>query len=538
MLLKVRKRLLTDAISELELSQVEENFIKSLINASSENIVKINYREISVSLLSYILKNSPNMANKSKAILSTMLYNEKDIEIDDAMIVWDTKIKKLADIIECFSRIGTDKINAELYFNRTWYPVRIVPKFVPASRYSYANVEVRISLCFVKEYFYHDFTIYKERLLNVNGGMRKITLRELFMEFDCRPPQYDKDEYNNLLDIAKKLVNKNYMTSCSGNALYGYNSRHRSVGRTSDYQSVALGYKSFGERVIIESELEYNEEYQPSNDTIKSEYTPLPFIRIFSFLHKRYFFVSVKDLKEYEYDKSAINRLFLPPKITHVLDKIFTTPTTELVGDILDFKHGGMIILATGNPGVGKTSSAEVYSEMQSMPLYSLDISELGTAVGHIEGNLARIFKRVEKWNAITLFDEVDIFLAKRDKNDLNRTAIVGVFLRLMDYFRGVMFLTSNMPEVLDYAIHSRVTLRIDYPDLDYNTRKEIWKDKLENENIVLEDGYSELSKIELNGRQIRNIVRLAKIVLPKTTNQKDMINIIHLTNPDVKIID
>jgi len=214
------------------------------------------------------------------------------------------------------------------------------------------------------------------------------------------------------------------------------------------------------------------------------------------------------------------------------LKTVFAAPIETLVGDILDNKHGGMIILAAGSPGVGKTSTAEVYSELQGIPLYALEISELGTYVDSIEKHLSVIFKRVEKWRAVILFDEVDVFLAKRDKNDLNRTAIVGVFLRLMDYFRGIMFLTSNRPETLDYAIHSRITLRINYPDLDKKTREAIWKDKLTKANIPMTDGYSKLADLELNGRNIRNITRLAAIVFPNGTNQEELIKLIEMTNP------
>ena len=416
MILNVRKNVLINAIAEAELTAEEKSFIKSITDASSENSLKIDSRRISVKLLSYILKNSPNMANKPKALLSMMLFNETDIETDDLISIWETKIKKLADIVECFSRIGTENINAEIYFNRAWYPVRLVPRFVPATRHYAAHVDVSIKVCFANEYTDIGFSITKEYLTNESGGVRRIML------------------------------------------------------------------------------------------------------------------------KEYKYDKTAIKRLFLPPKIANVLDKVFSTPTKDLIGDILDFKHGGMIILASGNPGVGKTSSAEVYSEMQEMPLYSLDISELGTRVESIEQSLSLIFKRVEKWNAIILFDEVDIFLAKRTKNDLNRAAIVGVFLRLMDYFRGVMFLTSNRPKVIDYAIHSRVTLRIDYPDLDYNTRMDIWKDKLGYAGIIVKDGYSDLSKLKLNGRQIRNIIRLINIVLPKSTTQKNIIDVIKHDFPHIKL--
>ncbi len=97
-----------------------------------------------------------------------------------------------------------------------------------------------------------------------------------------------------------------------------------------------------------------------------------------------------------------------------------------------------------------------------------------------------------------------------------------------MDYFKGVMFLTTNRPEVIDAAIYSRVTLNVDYPDLDVETRELIWNEKLKNAKIEVADGLNKISKIEINGREIRNMVRLAKIVLDNKTSQDKVINLIN----------
>lgn len=525
--LKVKRELVLKAKDELNLLDEEKLKIQQLLKSSIEDYIEINSASISAPLLSFFLKNSNGMANKTKALLSMELFGESSIITDNINDVWETKIKKLADIVECFSRIGTKKPNADIFFNKTWYPVIIVPKFNPASRYAPAYINVVININFANEYIDIGFNIMKEDLLSIYGDIRNITLKELFSEFGCRPQQFELKEFNQLVMYSKSIKNQNIQMTCNGYALILEKNEYN---RTGVFVSIKLGNEKFGERIIIEADLEYGDQSARSKDINKENYWTLPIIRAFSFLLKKYIFVSVKDIKDYVFDEEAVNRIFLPKKITHLLNKIFQTPINQFSGDILDNKHGGMIILAAGNPGVGKTSTAEVYSEMQKIPLYTMDISELGTHVEQIEKNLALIFKRVEKWNAIILFDEIDIFLAKRDKNDLNRTAIVGVFLRLMDYFRGIMFLTSNLPQVLDYAISSRVTLRIDYPDLDEKTREIVWKDKLEKANIKLVNGYSKLAKLNFNGREIRNIARLAKIILPENNSEDELIKMIETT--------
>ena len=194
----------------------------------------------------------------------------------------------------------------------------------------------------------------------------------------------------------------------------------------------------------------------------------------------------------------------------------------SLFGDLLRGKSGGMVILANGKPGVGKTLTAEVFAEHTKRPLYVMEMGELGTNLASVEQNLQRVFLRATRWNAVLLMDEADIFMHKRDDN-LERSAIVGVFLRLLDYYHGLFFLTSNRAEVIDPAFKSRITLQLDYPDLDRDARLKIWDLMFKMANIEVTDGLDGLPDIELNGRQIRNLVRLVKVMNPggKVTSEK-----------------
>ncbi len=164
---------------------------------------------------------------------------------------------------------------------------------------------------------------------------------------------------------------------------------------------------------------------------------------------------------------------------------------------------------------MGKTLTAEVYAERSERPLYVLELGELGTTPAEVEENLQRVFTRVARWNAVLQFDECEIFLAQRGE-DLQRSAIVGIFLRLLDYYEGILFLTTNRPEVLDHAVRSRVMLKLEYPDLDRVARAVIWRTMPRAAGLTLVGGTAEeLAEAELNGRQIRNLTRLARIVHP-----------------------
>jgi SpoVK/Ycf46/Vps4 family AAA+-type ATPase len=200
------------------------------------------------------------------------------------------------------------------------------------------------------------------------------------------------------------------------------------------------------------------------------------------------------------------------------LDSIFNSNQETLFGDIFHGRHGGIVVLANGPSGVGKTLTAEVFAEFQKRPLYSMEMSEIGTSVKEVEANLQRIFARAKKWNAVLLFDEADIFLSERVASDLERSAIVGIFLRLLDYYEGTFFLTTNRGDGIDKAFRSRVTLYLNYPELSPQTRKTIWQSMIAAAGLnVTEDNVSwdDISEEGLNGRQVRNQVRLLKLMYP-----------------------
>lgn len=133
-----------------------------------------------------------------------------------------------------------------------------------------------------------------------------------------------------------------------------------------------------------------------------------------------------------------------------------------------------------------------------------------------------KIFSRAKKWNAVLLFDEADIFLSERAASELERSAIVGIFLRLLDYYEGTFFLTTNRGEGIDKAFKSRVTLYLDYPELTDEVRHTIWKNMLKSANLEVvdtaENSLKDVATIKLNGRQIRNQVRLVKLMYPTGT--------------------
>lgn len=267
-------------------------------------------------------------------------------------------------------------------------------------------------------------------------------------------------------------------------------------------------------------------EYKKNNysEFLPKYKTSLPYVRVFSLNKKKYYFVHIDDLIVYEFDNNATNKLILSDVNQNIIEKIFTKTYTN-ADDVVKYKGNGIIILAVGETGTGKTSTAEVYSEQNHKFLYILQADELGVYGHKIEEKLTIILNRIQKWNTVLLIDEADIFLSQRG-GDLEKSIIVGIFLRLLEYFEGIIFLTSNRLEVIDRAILSRVTLVLNYPKLSKETRAQIWKINLENFNINVTT-LDQLSALELSGRDIRNYTKLISIAYDGVTKEDDLVNLI-----------
>ncbi|KAE9380235.1 hypothetical protein N431DRAFT_477201 [Stipitochalara longipes BDJ] len=144
--------------------------------------------------------------------------------------------------------------------------------------------------------------------------------------------------------------------------------------------------------------------------------------------------------------------------------------------DVIRGKGKGLVILLHGQPGVGKTSTAECIAETMRRPLFSITCGDVGVNANEVQQNLEGYFQLAQKWGCILLLDEADVFLQKRDRSDIGRNATVSVFLKLLEYYSGIFFLTTNRVGTFDQAFSSRIHLSLYYPGLDKKATIQIWK--------------------------------------------------------------
>lgn len=144
--------------------------------------------------------------------------------------------------------------------------------------------------------------------------------------------------------------------------------------------------------------------------------------------------------------------------------------------DLIRGKGRGLVILLHGVPGVGKTATAEAVAQANRKPLFPITCGDLGFTPESVETSLNEIFRLAHLWDCVLLLDEADIFLSQRTKDDLKRNALVSVFLRILEYFNGILFLTTNRPGTLDEAVKSRVHMSLYYSPLGESETEEIFR--------------------------------------------------------------
>lgn len=167
--------------------------------------------------------------------------------------------------------------------------------------------------------------------------------------------------------------------------------------------------------------------------------------------------------------------------------------------------------------------------------MLKISASGIGATAKAAEDNLLKYFRLATSWEAIILLDEADVFLETRGtpgEKVFERNALVAVMLRILEYFDGVLFLTTNRVLKLDIAMLSRIHYAINFTELTKEQEKGIWDEQL----LQLEETKGNVTSMEksrirqyvesyqkrprgtrfnqrivLNGREIHNVFKTAQ---------------------------
>ncbi|PKK40734.1 hypothetical protein CI102_15424 [Trichoderma harzianum] len=244
-------------------------------------------------------------------------------------------------------------------------------------------------------------------------------------------------------------------------------------------------------------------------------------VKAYNLKRKKWVDLNLDGLRDISWNTQAFESLVLKEKTKRLIRALVSNQIeAEKSTDLISGKGNGLIMLLHGGPGTGKTLTAESVAEIAKRPLYPVTCGDIGTKPEDVEKYLESVLYLGKTWGCVVLLDEADVFLEQRSLEDLHRNALVSVFLRVLEYYDGILILTSNRVGTFDEAFKSRIQLAVHYNSLDLDQRTQIWRNftrrlkDLNEEGIDfadLMDNIPQLARKEMNGREIRNAITTAR---------------------------
>lgn len=245
-----------------------------------------------------------------------------------------------------------------------------------------------------------------------------------------------------------------------------------------------------------------------------------PLLPIFSLAHHESYWVNVKNMQFYKYDETLQDKLVLPDANIKLLDALVQNLDLFVEEDesrsrVLTDKAQSRVILFKGPPGVGKTLTSEVYAERINRPLYEVACGQLGSDPEELETKLQMVLSRSVRLNMPLVLNEADVYVKARGDN-LSQNSIITVFLRLLEYHTGLVFLTTNRPDDIDFALISRCIAVINCERPKEPERIRLWRVlSQEFDKQMPEEHAKKAAKLfpEVSGRDIQQLLMLTRRV-------------------------
>lgn len=296
----------------------------------------------------------------------------------------------------------------------------------------------------------------------------------------------------------------------------------------STWDTVWLPFTESG-RVIVDRKT-----FQEENHLAQGGIAPLeapdpalcpPFAHGFSLSRKEWSRFYVTQLQQVDWKENSFDSLVMKESQKTVLKALVASHNyPDNPRDQMQQKSKGLVVLLHGSPGSGKTLTAECSAEVTKRPLFTASIAELNKhdRAWYFEWQLSKVLQYATIWKAVILLDEADVFLEARTdegQDAVARNALVAVFLRHLEYFSGIVFLTTNRIHVFDPAMKSRIHIALGYHPPGKSMRRSMWMNSLkalpvDEVDISFNDSNEIIENIvqeNLNGREITNTINTAR---------------------------
>jgi len=177
-------------------------------------------------------------------------------------------------------------------------------------------------------------------------------------------------------------------------------------------------------------------------------------------------------------------------------------------------KSKGVSMLFVGQPGTGKTLTAEAIAHELRRPLMIVNYAHLENMwVGETEKNIEAVFKAAEESESILFFDEADAVFHRRGHSAMPWTnRDVNVLLKHLEEFPGVVILSSNLSKVMDKALDRRIDIAVEFDMPNAEHRERIFRKLVPKKAPLADDvDFAELARrFAFSGGSILNVVRQA----------------------------
>lgn len=221
--------------------------------------------------------------------------------------------------------------------------------------------------------------------------------------------------------------------------------------------------------------------------------------------------------------RQTLDNLVLPEAQLHQIKEIASAfrawpRIAESWGFARRATSGGVKALFTGEPGTGKTMSAEVVTGMLGLELLKVDLAQVVSKwVGETEKNMEAVFQQAEDSHAVLLFDEADALFGKRGevKHGTDRYANleVGYLLQRLEASDGLIILTSNLKENIDPAFTRRFHFVVHFPRPGIVERRRLWQLAFPSEAPLSPDvDVDALCRLDMTGAGITSAARTAAL--------------------------
>ena len=86
----------------------------------------------------------------------------------------------------------------------------------------------------------------------------------------------------------------------------------------------------------------------------------------------------------------------------------------------------------------------------------------------------------------------------------------------MLEYYEGILFLTTNRVGNIDTAFQSRIHISMEYKELSLSSRRHVWSNFLAaspKKHNFSEADLDKLAEFTMNGREIKNVLKTAQLL-------------------------